>query len=105
MKLLAKIKNFLFPPPLRTVDSILNRWSDMTAVVREHYEGEAHTKPNDHCNWGLLFPTVGSPYGWVENDEHLRKRMVGELKTIGIDAEKRCAEEVRQEDIKAGITE
>lgn len=55
--------------------SPLDRIAGLTAVCRMTYKGDENNKPNDHCYWDRIYPTADSPFGWVENDDHLRKRV------------------------------
>ena len=58
--------------------------SNINAIVRMTYEGDENNRPNDHCNWQRLFPSVDSDFGWVENDDHLRKRILDSRRERGL---------------------
>jgi len=48
----------------------IDEFAEMQQIYREYY-GDGSKKPNGHCFQGWLGPT----YGWVETDEHFKKRI------------------------------
>lgn len=57
------------------MNSILDNLAKLQPICRETYGTDRSNKPNNHCNWERLLPTTSSEFGWVENDEHFRKRL------------------------------
>lgn len=57
----------------------LDKIAQIAPMSREIYGADESNKPNDHCNWERLIPTLTSPFGWVENDEHFRSRIKARL--------------------------
>ncbi len=57
------------------MSNILDQLAKMKPVHREIYGTDRNNKPNAHCNWERLPPTISSGFGWVENDAHFRERL------------------------------
>jgi len=53
----------------------LDNLGSITAVTRESYGCDKENKPNDHCYWDRLIPSVTSEFGWIEADDHFRERI------------------------------
>jgi hypothetical protein len=59
--------------------SILDILSSIPPKNREVYGYDKTDKPNTHCNWERVLPTVSSDFGWVETDDHFRSRILEEI--------------------------
>lgn len=51
-----------------------NSESSSVVMKRKIYGYDIEAVPNKHCFWGRLLPMYGEKYGWIESDDHVRKR-------------------------------